>query len=254
MKVVCSGDWHGDWVTLGVPRFDEVARAVDHSVDEAIRIGAGLYVFNGDLAETEGPGMLRTLELAVRLAGKLWQSKIRSLWLTGNHDIIEDGLRTSNLTPLRDVPGATLVDSACIELVGQRSEPMPFTSAKMVEHENARRGKCVLRVACLPFAPRSHNYDPVAFVREHASEPVDLVVGHLMLEGIGPGSETRDMPRGRDVFWPLEEIDKAWPGAVKVGSHYHRRQVYRGVHLPGSLVRLTQAEASNEPGFLVVDL
>ncbi len=238
MRVVVSTDWHADWTTLGVPRFDEVAAAAEHTVSEAIRLRAGLYVFAGDLAETEGPGMLRALELAVRLAGRLNQAGIGSLWLTGNHDVIEDGLATSNLTPLRDVPGAMLVDAPCVDMFGEYlHKPGPS-----------------LRVACLPFTPRSHGYSPEAFVREHANNPIDLVVGHLMLEGIGPGSETRDMPRGRDVFWPTKEIHECWSGAVCVGGHFHRKQVFDGVHLPGSLVRLMQVEASNEPSYLVVDL
>jgi hypothetical protein len=239
VKVIITGDWHGDWSTLGLPRFNEVERAVMHTVSEAIRLRAGLYVFTGDLAETEGPGMLRTLELAVRAASELWRQHIESFWLTGNHDVIEDGQGTSNLTPLRDVPGATLVDRPQVIRVGQRDEGMPIVGKKLIE------------VACLPFTPRTHGYSPAEFVREKRAREPDLVVGHLMLEGIGPGSETRDMPRGRDVFWPIEEIAACWPNALKVGAHYHRRQVFRGVHLPGSLCRLMQVEASNEPSYLV---
>ncbi len=240
MKVVVSTDHHYDWMTLGVPRFAEIAAAVEHVVDEAIRMRAGLYIFGGDLAETEGPGMLRGLEHAVKMAGRLNAAGIPSLWLTGNHDVIEDGLRTSNLTPLRDVPGATLVDAPCFEVVGQRSEPMPG----------------LVRIACLPFTPRSHGYSPAEFVQEEMSKgpDPDLVVGHLMLEGIGPGSETKDMARGRDVFWPVKEIREAWPEAVMLGGHYHERQVFNGVHLPGSLCRLTRGEAANVPSYAVVDL
>lgn len=239
MNVVLSSDWHGDWTTLGIPRFDEVAAAAEHTVDYAISTKAGLYVFGGDLAETEGPGMLRTLELAVRLATKLNAAGIPSLWLTGNHDVIEDGRCTSNLTPLRDVPGATLADAPVRIAYGQPS---------------ARSGSAAIRVLALPFTPRTHSYDPAAFVREHAHEAIHLVVGHLMLEGIGPGSETRDMPRGRDVFLPVREIREAWPNAVIASGHYHTRQVFNGVHIPGSLCRLMQVEANNPPSFLEMHL
>lgn len=240
MKVVISSDWHGDWTTAGVSRFNEIEAAVEHTVDEAISLRAGLYVFGGDLAETEGPGMLRTLELAVRSAAKLWQHHIRSIWLTGNHDVIEDGLCTSTLNPLRDVPGALLADEPLIE-------PLAFRGVD----------GCVRRVACLPFTPRTHNYDPRRFVEEQAAGPgaaPDLVVGHLMLEGIAVGSETKDMARGRDVFWPLAEIKQHWPRAVCVAGHYHDAQVYQGVHIVGSLARLTRSEVNNKPSYIVADI
>ena len=245
MKAVVCGDAHGDWSTLGVPRFDEVARAMDFSVDVAIRERASFYVFTGDLAETEGPGMLRTLQHAVYCAQRLWTSKVQSFWLTGNHDVIEDGLCTSNLSPIRDVHGASLIDRPCVISVVDANGPSGGGATRC----------CTL--AFLPFVPRSHGYDPAAFVRGAYSLSDDaprLVAGHLMLEGIGPGSETRDMPRGRDVFLPLKTIRECWPQAVLVGGHYHEKQVYRGVHLPGSLARLTKAEAHNEPSLLVVDL
>lgn len=250
VKVVCFGDAHGDAVTEGVPRFDEVCAAMDFVGDLAIRECAGLVVFGGDLAESEGPGMLRTLEHAVRLATRLKAVRIESLWLTGNHDVIEDGHATSNLAPLRDVPGAELVDSPRLIKVGQDTGLSP----EIV-------GKRLITVACLPFTPRTHDYDPELWVSstdfdlevKKQAKP-DLVVGHLMLEGIGPGSETRDMPRGRNVFWPLEAIETYWPSAVLVGHHYHQQQVFRRVHLPGSLVRINRAEASNTPGVLLVTI
>ncbi len=231
MKVVITGDWHGDHYTAGVPRFDEIAKAVDVTVRAAVDMKAGLYIFDGDLAEVDGPGMLQTLALAVGVAKDLNQRGIPSIWLTGNHDVIEDGLGTANLTPMAEVEGAELVDSPrFVDIAGKR-------------------------IACLPFTPRTHNYDPRAFVRENANyQHIDLVVGHLMLEGIAAGSETKDMARGRDVFWPLAEIRECWPGAVCVAGHYHEAQVYQGVHVVGSLARLTRSEIHNTPSYLVVDL
>lgn len=238
MKVIACSDAHYDWSTAGLSRFDDVCAAMEFVADEAISKRAALFIFAGDLAEASGPGMLRGLEHAVHTASRLYAKGIPSLWLPGNHDVIEDGHRTSNLSPLRCVPGATLADDPTLRLV-------------------AIQGDRPLIVAALPFAPRTHDYDPDAWVRAHA-EPgnprPDLVVGHLMLEGIGPGSETRDMPRGRNVFWPLAAVEQCWPDAVKVAGHYHAPQVYRGVHVVGSLVRLMRVEASNQPCYLEIDL
>ncbi len=83
---------------------------------------------------------------------------------------------------------------------------------------------------------------------------VDAVFGHLMLEGIGPGSETRDMPRGRNVFWPTEVIAECWPKALLVGGHYHVAQVFSRVNVVGSLARLTRGEVGSTPQFLEIGL
>ena len=259
MKVVISTDWHGDWVTAGVPRFDEIAKAVDASVRAAVDMKASVYIFAGDLSEVEGPGMLQTLALAVGVAKDLNRRGIQSVWLTGNHDVIEDGLGTSNLTPMAEVEGAELVDAPRIipfaDVAHHRGAPMPFGSearAKYLSQQRLPPG--VKRLACLPFTPRTHNYDPRAFVRDNVAAHPDLVVGHLMLEGIAAGSETTDMARGRDVFWPLAEIKECWPGALLIGGHYHETQVYQGVHLVGSLARLTRSELNNAPSYLVATI
>jgi DNA repair exonuclease SbcCD nuclease subunit len=238
MKAVITSDWHGDWVTEGVPRFGEVAAAAHFSVSRAIELKQKreevIYIFAGDLAETEGPGMLRSIELAADCANELAVYSIPSFWLTGNHDVIEDGIGTSNLTPLKASQGEV------------HDRPIVFQQGR----------ERLVTICFLPFTPHSHDYDPDAFVRAAAEEfpHVDLVVGHLMLEGIGPGSETRDMPRGRNVFWPLDAIKACWPQAVLVGGHYHEAQIFRGVHVIGSLARLTRAECGNVTAFPVIDL
>lgn len=254
MKAVISSDWHGDFTTAGVSRFREVEAAAMHTAHYAMKEQAGLYIFAGDLAETEGPGMLRTIELAVRVATYLNTYHIRSLWLTGNHDVIEDGHRTSNLNPLRDVPGAVLADRPMLERYANKDNISRFKFAGELNPRDLPKRELIINVLALPFTPRTHDYDPAAFVREHAHEKVHLVVGHLMIEGIGAGSETRDMPRGRNVFLPVAEIKQAWPNAVIVQGHYHTQQVFNGVHVVGSLVRLLQVEAGNTPGFLGIDL
>jgi hypothetical protein len=74
------------------------------------------------------------------------------------------------------------------------------------------------------------------------------------VEGIASGSETEEMPRGRDVFWPIEAIKKVAPKALQLNGHYHTRQVFKGIHHCGSLARLTHAEEGNTPAFSVYDL
>jgi hypothetical protein len=113
-------------------------------------------------------------------------------------------------------------------------------------------------VIALPFTPFCRSYDPAVFLREAAfvcRSPRVLIAGHLNLEGITPGSETLDMPRGRDVFFPIEEALATFGDrAILLNGHYHERQVYRGVQVVGSLERLGFGELRNEPGYLLVEV
>ena len=109
-------------------------------------------------------------------------------------------------------------------------------------------------VLALPFTSRAHAYDPAEAVRQNGTDAPALVLGHLNIEGIEPGSETADFPRGREVFLPVPLIRERFPNATIACGHYHRRQVFQGVHIPGSLARLTFGEEENEPGFLIAEV
>ena len=96
--------------------------------------------------------------------------------------------------------------------------------------------------------------EPSSWEQKIDAADVVFVGTHLMLEGIGHGSETSDSPRGRDVFFPIVEMRALFPNAVFCAGHYHRQQVYEGVHIPGSLVQLTRGELDHRPGFLGLDV
>ena len=81
-----------------------------------------------------------------------------------------------------------------------------------------------------------------------------IIAGHLNLEGITAGSETTKMPRGREVYWPLDAIRECFPDALVLGGHYHERQLYQGVQIIGSLARLTFGEEDTQPAFIEVEV
>ncbi|MCK5642732.1 MAG: hypothetical protein KAJ19_18125, partial [Gammaproteobacteria bacterium] len=147
-------------------------------------------------------------------------------------DVVEDGSGSSVLDSLGEV--AVLFSSPVYWMLGGLK----------------------LNVVALPFTPTSHNYDPVEFIGgvQITNDYPILVIGHLNLKGITAGSETIDMPRGRDVFWPVDEIKAKWPNAIMVGGHYHERQVYKGVQIIGSMARLTYGEGDNNVGFLEMEI
>jgi len=222
MKLLVTSDWHLDHVTLGVSRFEELRSAVQETIDAAIRERVDGYVFTGDLCDPDaGTSVFRCVELAQRTANVLHKNGIPSFWLAGNHDVIEDGRGSSTLSPLREVEGATVIE-----------EPM-----------------LIKGLAFLPFTSPSRGYDPETFLRTCGATPA-VIFAHLNVPGMHPGEETTEMPRGREVMFPLDFAKKERP--MLVNGHYHRAATLP-VYIPGSLARLTFGEEAYDPGFAILN-
>lgn len=236
MKILVTSDWHLDATTGGISRFAELDKAVNETVDAAIKHKVDAYFFLGDLCDPDsGSSVFRVIRLAQEAAIRLNDNSIPSHWLVGNHDVIEDGLGESTLDPLRSLTdSATIVyNRACLGLIDPSKNDV---------------------FVALPFTPTSHAYDPVKFIEQVTATP-KLVIGHLNLENIVPGEETKEMPRGREVVFPVAAIKEKWPNAVMLHGHYHTQQTTaEGVHIPGSLARLTFGEETNAPGYIILDM
>lgn len=231
MKIVITSDWHSDAITDGARRAIDVQRAVDHTVDFAISEKADGFLFAGDLTDPDNVRSHQAIARAITVANRLENHSIQTAWIPGNHDVVEDGSGDHTLMAM-EAAGFTVWDTP-----GRYS----FGGSDVI---------------ALPFAPHALGYDPDAIVREiHAADPdpVQLVMGHLSLDGMHPGSETKDMPRGRDVMWPLAALKDCFPDALLVGGHYHNATVHNGVHIVGAPVRFTHGEESNMPGCLVAE-
>lgn len=242
MKAVVVSDIHLDHVTHGVPRFRELRAAVHRTVDVAIEEQAGLYIFAGDLCDPDsGSSVFRCVEVAIEAAWRLSQRGIPSIWVAGNHDVIEDGTNDTTLAPLRAMNP---------DMIYVFEEP---GVAKFGDPD--KKGREVFIIA-LPFTATSNPYDVESFLvaaAETVSAPrADVViVSHLSVPGIEPGEETKEMPRGREVLLPVEAATK-YAGLVLQG-HYHRQQrTKEGIWVVGSMARLTFCEEKNDPGYLVV--
>lgn len=243
MKILCTSDWHGDWVTHHVRRFDEVARAARMTCDHAIHNGIELFVFCGDLANPDsGPIVYDSLDLAIGIASDLADAKIPSVWISGNHDVIEEGRGTTTLTPMRDMNHhfVHVYETGTHECIETRS-------GNFVD------------IYALPYPSVTRPYD-FTNVRVEQTTAVGLVVSHLSVPGVQPGEESHEMARGRDITYPFELADKALKarrGAMLQG-HYHRRQSLKfgehHMHIPGSLARLTFNEEHHDPSFLVIEV
>ena len=240
-------DAHLDARTAGVERFDEIRESFEEAVKHAIdRRSANpstpsLFVFCGDLCDSDdGRDVLRASAYAVDVAVRLMLSGIRSLWIAGNHDIVEDG-QTTVLEPLK---GLERGDGRLPRPIVASTEPVYFRLGWPPPPES------MTTVLALPYSPTP--YDAAAALREGP----DLVFGHLMLPGMHPGSESAEFACGKDRMFPLEELRamKRRPRLV-VNGHYHRHQTTEdGIVIVGSLARLTFAETQGAPGYLSIDL
>ena len=247
MKFFVASDFHADWSTYGVSRFEDVQRAVRTVVQQAILEKADAFFFPGDLCDPDdAPAVLRSVRLVLEAERALTEAGIPSYWMAGNHDVIEDGSGETSLSTMRAVEeikhGATIIEKPMLLARWQR-----------------------LRIIALPFTASSHPYDPGAFVtdcmdvilRAGGTENI-LVLSHLAMPGVQPGEETTEMPRGREVVFPIEEVCRLRNlnprNLVVIQGHYHQPQTVRPagleVHIPGSVARLTFGEERNKPGYL----
>jgi len=262
MKLVVVSDLHLDAVTAGVSRFEEISRALDYSVAIAANQEADAYMFLGDMCDPDtGSSVFRCVEKVLDVATKLRREGITSYWLTGNHDVIEDGSGDSTLAPLRAL---------------WRARPLPDEKNRGQVYYVDRPGYYPLRdrmgvrrawMVALPYTAASHTYDPAKAFSERPQEDAAVlplvVAGHLNVPGVVPGSETHEMPRGRDVWFPYDHICNAVGNhpVLMLNGHYHAAAKHypRGeglppVYIPGTLARLSFVEGRNTPAAMVVEV
>lgn len=245
-RIIACSDLHLDARSLGEDRFDDVRRALQEVLARAHDMRATDLLCLGDICDPDcGTKAWRIVNVIMSLALRAAELRIRTHWLAGNHDVAGDGTGTTTLSPLRalavDGPGRGWVH--VYEAPGWHA----FDGFELL---------------ALPFTEPCASYDPTKYFDHHACEqdqvkPV-LVLSHLNLEGIAPGSETTDFPRGRDVFYPIEQArdwaEKKRAHMLQLSGHYHAAQEYEGVQIVGSLERLAFGEQDNEPQWIEVEL
>ena len=240
MKFLFSSDWHADAKTLGHRRLGDVDRAVREVVDACIARKVDCFVFCGDLCDPDsGSAVFRSIELAISAATELSRAGIRSRWLAGNHDVIEDGTGDTTLSPLRAL-----------------RDP----NVRVWERPGSEDLSEEVRLVLLPFTATSHAYRPSSEAEDAIGNFSKLVVvSHLAVEGVQPGEETTDMPRGRDVLFPREMFTADVKNAHIIQGHYHRAHTHElpgflPVHIVGSPARFTFGESEHIPSFLVLEV
>jgi DNA repair exonuclease SbcCD nuclease subunit len=249
-RMLAVSDLHLDWSTAGVRRYDDVSRQLDrvyevvHDTPNDSRFDAVFCL--GDIANPERVQSHRAVARCIEWSTEIQAAGAEPMWLVGNHDVVEDG------------SGGHVLEAVVAAGFTVFSEPTVLELAPGLE------------LMALPFTPRARAYDPGEFVKAAArgardlapktKRPAMLVIGHLYLNGIHPGSETTDLPRGREIMWPLAELAEHYPNAMLVAGHHHQAQVFQGVvpeqklHIVGSLERLTFGEEHHRKSFFTWEI
>lgn len=248
MKICLTSDWHIDATTAGKSRFDELPGYLSHLAE------AGPFDYLFHLGDVFDPGSrlgpLYTREIAK--AARFIDLRVadRSVWIAGNHDIIEI-----------DEPCSTVSFLPSFDSRSIRFADYP----RFIEFNQGP----ILGVLCLPYVSRTYAKTDLysasldlAFAeakRWKARAPHPLVViGHLTVPGAKMGSESYEMARGRDVDFPAHDVRELEPTFVANG-HYHEAQIVKlsglDVIIPGSPHRFTFGERDDvDKGFTVIEL
>ncbi len=201
----------------------------------ALEMKADYVVFLGDLADPDGPDTFRILGELRRMIDWVGAEGVGFVAISGNHDVLEDGVEPRSILSALGHDG--VIERPTASSLCSRGERIP--------------------TLFLPFTPSWATYNPeeiaTRFVEEHPKGE-GLVLGHLNLEGIHPGSEAKEFARGRDVFWPLGVLKEHSHRLVLLGGHIHKAQRYRGVEIVGSVMRLDHGEEAHEPRFVIVEV
>lgn len=249
-RIVAISDLHGDKETLGHSRRGDVREALFLAVEHALRVDADWFVCLGDVADPDsGSGTFHAQEDVLEAALTLSVQGIASIWLTGNHDVAEDGGGASVLSPMRALERMDLAGSVYV------ADTPRFIQI----------GEDLI-VVCFPFTPASAPYDAKQFAKETmlrirnaewGSDARIITLSHLHVAGVTLGDESVEMARGREVFYPLEETKGA---VLRLQGHYHQRQLYDAgdggppIHVVGSPARFTFGDEDHSPAFLDITI
>lgn len=240
MRILVTSDWHVDASTAGVERAAELesyVAALAARLEDTRKPRVDVLIHAGDFAD---PGSLydcRWIATIMRHVAVLHRRVGRSIWIAGNHDVIETSGGWSMLTPLAEAAIAGWCEG--IEIVEAPS----------------LIGIDGVGFLCLPYVARSVEKAPK--YRDFYTDALEeagrrrklVVVGHLSIPGITPGSE-EEMPRGREMIFPVDEIAEFRP-AVVINGHYHARQTFAArtssggnlpIEIPGAPIRFTFGE------------
>ncbi len=192
-KILAFSDLHLDARTCNVVRFDELSGQLERIKEIAVAERVDTVVFCGDACDPDSQMTIKCIERLAEFAYVLGHQSVKTIWMNGNHDVVQDGYGTSTLSPL------------------EWAHDLSFVIAEPALHDG---------VGFLPYPSQSKLFD-LDIVIKHFPNNQSLIFGHLNIDGVAGHSESNEMARGIKHYWPAEAIAKHCPGAMLIGGHYH---------------------------------
>ncbi len=260
MRFLHTADWHVGKTLRGRSRMDEHAAALDEVARIALEAKVDAVLLAGDVFDSPAPPP-EAEKLVYDFLARLRAGRIACVLIAGNHD------HPKKLGAL-----AALLESLDIHVRAEVRPPADGGVVRLV----ARDGSEEARVAVLPFVPERRVVDAclvmgpeagwyeeyarrieqilAALVSGLTPATVNLVLGHLLVDGARRGTGERELHLGQVYGVNPQQL----PSSVQyVGlGHLHRPQEITApakTCYAGSLVELDFGEQEQEKRVVVVD-
>lgn len=254
-KILYTSDWHVDAMTAGVSRYAEIEAYVNELASYVQIHGVDVVCFLGDAFDK---GSMREGMWSRFMFNALYSltnaSRLGSVWIPGNHDVIDSSTPCSTLSPLA---------TAVMHYGNARFGP-EGKKVRVCEMPELITFGDSIAVLALPYVSRLvERSEPYRCAFDASLEQARVAkgmgrrtvsIGHYALPGAVPGSE-EEMMQGRDIVIPARALRAVGLDAV-VNGHYHARQTINvdglAVEVVGAPARFTFGESHDGArGFLV---
>jgi DNA repair exonuclease SbcCD nuclease subunit len=246
-RILVTSDWHLDVRFDGVPRWPEFQRFVSWLESLIGNEGIDYLLVGGDYFDPGNTTDLMNASRLVSVARRLHRAcRGGSVWIAGNHDVVNHASGTTALSPLREagIEGLVTVERQDRNsFLGLGTSPhavlaIPYTSSVLSDHD-------------LP-------WDDVETWLDQNTGSV-IVISHLDVPGAMMGTESREMARGRPHQIPVDRIKALGhqDRVIAINGHYHKPQTICAgidVHIPGSPLRLDFGERSDGCGAMIIEI
>ncbi len=241
-------------------RFEDFISALDKAVNFSVNKDADLVIFTGDTYKHATPEPVYQKEFAKRIK-KLSDSKIPTILLIGNHDVlyrvdgsdaldIYDTLQVNHVTVFNKIEKKNIITkNGTVQII---SLPHVTKSRLLTKEEHRNLGtkeqdQLMIEKVKQALEACLQKIDPV--------DPA-ILIGHGTIETAQFGSE-QDLSIGKVFSFPLGFFQKTELDYIGFG-HIHRHQVLQKdkplILYAGSLERVDFGEENEDKGFIYLEI
>jgi len=241
-------------------RFEDFILALDKTINFALENNVDLVIFTGDTYKHATPEPLYQREFAKRIK-KLSASKIPTLLLVGNHDILYriDGSDALDIYSTLEIDYVTVFNKIELKVIETKKGLVQVISLPHIT-----KSRLLTKDEYRSLSVKEQDKLMIEKVKQAISACYEklnpnlpsVLIGHGTLETAQFGSE-QDLSIGKVLSYPLSYFQL--PSLDYVGfGHIHRHQVLQEqsplILYAGSLERVDFSEENEDKGFVYLEL